>query len=147
MKAHVKWIEGDLFMGQANSGHAIIMEASDSKTNAGPSPLEMLLMGMGACASSDVVTILKKMCQSVGNVTVEMEAKRADKIPRVFTKIHAIFTVAGKSVSFAKAEEAVQLSGKKNIALFPKCSKKQPKLRLKRKSLKSLKRLLRRPSF
>ena len=111
MKAHVKWIEGDLFMAQADSGHAIIMEASASKTNAGPSPLEMLLMGMGACASSDVVSILLKMRQNVDDVTVEMEASRADSIPRVFTNIHVAFTVTGKSVSLSKAKEAVKLSG------------------------------------
>ena len=126
-------------MGQADSGHAIIMEASASKTSAGSSPLEMLLMGMGACASSDVVSILQKMSQNVDNVTVEMEAKRADKIP-------CVFTVTGKSISFAKAKEAVQLSGKKYCSAT-KMLEKSPKLRSKQKSLKSLKRLLRRPSF
>jgi len=115
MRARVKWFKGEQFMDETDSGHAIMMEASASKTSAGPSPLEMLLMGMGACASSDVVSILQKMRQNVDDVTVEIEAERADSIPRVFTKIIAVFTVTGKGISLSKAKEAVKLSGK-NIA-------------------------------
>ena len=113
MKVRVKWIEGDQFMGVTASGHAVVMEASASESSIGPSPLEMLLLGMGACASSDVVSILQKMRQNVDDVTAVMEAERADSIPRIFIKIHAVFTVIGKGVSLAKAEEAVELSGKK----------------------------------
>lgn len=113
MKVRVKWIEGDRFMGESASGHAIVMEASASESSIGPSPMEILLLGMGACASSDVVSILQKMRQNVDDVTIEMEAERADSIPRIFTKIHAVFTVIGKDVSLAKAEEAVKLSGEK----------------------------------
>ena len=113
MKARVKWIEGDQFMGVTASAHAVVMEASASESSIGPSPLEMLLLGMGACASSDVVSILQRMRQNVDDVTVEMEAERADNVPRIFTKIHAVFTVIGTGVSLANAKEAVKLSGEK----------------------------------
>ena len=43
MKANVKWIEGDQFLGKTDNGHNIIMEASASKTSTGPSSMEMLL--------------------------------------------------------------------------------------------------------
>ena len=99
MKVRVKWIEGDQYMGVTASGHAVVMEASASESSIGPSPLEMLLLGMGACASSDVVSILQKMRQNVDDVTVVMEAERADSIPRIFIKIHAVFTVIVGKVS------------------------------------------------
>ena len=105
MKVRVKWIEGDQFMGVTASGHAVVMEASASESSIGPSPLEMLLLGMGACASSDVVSILQKMRQNVDDVTVEMEASRADSIPHVVTNTHVAFTVTGKSVLLSKAKE------------------------------------------
>ena len=105
MKARVKWTEGNQFIGEADDSHIVIMEASTFKTSAGPSPMEMLLMGMGACAFSDVVSILLKMRQNVDDVTVEMEASRADSIPRVVTNTHVAFTVTGKSVSLSKAKE------------------------------------------
>ena len=62
------------------------MEAPASKMSAGPSPMEMLLMGMGACASSDVVSILLKMRQNVNDVTVVTEASQTDSIPPRFHK-------------------------------------------------------------
>ena len=34
MKARVKWIEGEEFMGETDNGHFIIMEASVSKKSA-----------------------------------------------------------------------------------------------------------------
>ena len=94
-------------MGETDNGHAIIMEASASKTSAGagPSTLEMLLIGMGACASSEVVSLLQKMKHNVDSITLEMEAKQANNVPRVFTKVQAIFTITGWGVSLAKAEE------------------------------------------
>ena len=113
MKARVKWIEGTRYLGTSGSGHGILMEASAAEQNIAASPMEMMLMGMGGCTIYDVIAILKKMRLDVDDVTVDLEAERADDIPRVFTKIHAVFTVYGKSIPQAKAEEAVKLSGEK----------------------------------
>jgi uncharacterized OsmC-like protein len=77
MKTHVKWIEGDQLIGETDIGHTIIMEDSTSKTSAGPSPMEMLSMEMGACTSSGVFSILQNMPQDVVNVIVDMEATRS----------------------------------------------------------------------
>jgi len=115
MKARVKWVEAQRFIGGSGSGHGVIMDASatpDGETTLGPSPMEMLLLGMGGCTVYDVVSILKKMRLSVDDVFVEMEAERAEEPPKVFTKIHAQFTVVG-DVPLAKAAEAVSLSADK----------------------------------
>ena len=113
MKARVKWIEGTRYLGTSGSGHGVVMEASATEENVGASPMEMMLMGMGGCTIYDVIGILQKMRLDVDDVSVELEAERADDIPRVFTKIHAVFTVFGKNIPLAKAEEAVRLSGEK----------------------------------
>jgi len=115
MKARVKWVEAMRFVGGSESGHGVIMDASATPagdTTLGPSPMEMLLLGMGGCATYDVVSILQKMRQPVVDVIVELEAARADEAPKVFTTIHAQFTVVG-DVPLAKAEEAVSLSVEK----------------------------------
>ncbi len=54
MNSRIKWTKNVQFMGKTDNGHAIIMEVFVSKTSTGPTPLEMLLMGMGACASSQI---------------------------------------------------------------------------------------------
>ncbi|MDD9878077.1 MAG: OsmC family protein [Magnetovibrio sp.] len=115
MKARVKWVEAMRFIGGSGTGHGVIMDASatpEGETTLGPSPMEMLLLGMGGCTVYDVVAILQKMRQPVEDVIVELEAERADEPPKVFTKIHAQFTVVG-DVPLAKAEEAVSLSADK----------------------------------
>ncbi|NQW00949.1 MAG: OsmC family protein [Rhodospirillales bacterium] len=113
MKARVKWIEGTRYLGTSGSGHGVVMEASAADQSIGPSPMEMLLIGMGGCTTYDVVAILQKMRLDVDDVTVDLEAERADSIPKIFTKIHCIFTVYGTNIPLAKAEEAVRLSGEK----------------------------------
>jgi len=113
MKARVKWIEGTRYLGTSGTGHGVVMEASAADQSVGPSPMEMLLLGMGGCTTYDVVAILKKMRLPVEDVIVELEADRADSVPKTFTKIHCVFTVVGKNIPLAKAQEAVKLSGEK----------------------------------
>ncbi len=113
MDARVKWIEGTRYLGTSGSGHAVVMEASAADQSVGPSPMEMMLIGMGGCTTYDVVAILKKMRLDVDDVTVDLHAERAESVPHVFTKIHAVFTVIGTNIPLAKAEEAVKLSGEK----------------------------------
>ncbi len=116
MKARVKWVEARRFVGGSGTGHGVIMDASstpEGEERLGPSPMEMLLLGMGGCTVYDVVAILEKMRQPIDDVVVELEAERADDVPRVFTEIHAVFTVIGRGVDPKKAEEAVRLSAEK----------------------------------
>ena len=78
-----------------------------------PSPMEMVLLGLGGCASVDVVSILTKARQQVTNCHVELEAQRADVTPAIFTRIHMNFVVEGHQVKAAQVERAVALSAEK----------------------------------
>ena len=70
-------------------------------------------MGLGGCASFDIVTILKKSRQDVTNVVCQLKADRADTIPAVFTKIHLHFVVSGRAVKEKQVAKAVELSAEK----------------------------------
>lgn len=115
MKARVKWVEDVCFMGETESGHAVIMDASPEVggRNLGMRPMEMLLVGMGGCSSIDVVTILKKSRQPITDCVAEITAERADEIPKVFTKIHVHYVVTGKGLNPVQVERAVNLSAEK----------------------------------
>lgn len=115
MKARIKWVENVCFMGESETGHAVVLDGAPEAggRNLGMRPMEMLLIGMGACTSFDVVTILKKSRQNVVDCVAEMEAERADEIPKVFTKIHVHFVVTGKDLNPAQVERAVKLSAEK----------------------------------
>ena len=115
MKARVKWVEGVCFVGESETGHAVVLDGAPEMggRNLGMRPMEMLLIGMGACTSFDVVTILKKARQPITDCVAEIEAERADEIPKVFTRIHVHFVVTGKGLNPSQVERAVKLSAEK----------------------------------
>ncbi|WP_038367508.1 OsmC family protein [Bosea sp. UNC402CLCol] len=115
MKARAKWVEGMAFMGEAGSGHAVMMDGAPDYggRNIGIRPMEMLLIGLAGCTGFDVVSILKKGREAVTGCEVEVEAERAASDPKVFTKIHLRYRITGKGLAYAKAERAVTLSKEK----------------------------------
>lgn len=115
MKARVKWLDNMSFVGESGSGHAVVMDGAPEfgGRNLGMRPMEMLLLGLGGCSSFDVVLILQKSKQQVLDCEMLMEAERADKDPKVFTRIHLHFVVSGRNLSPEKVERAVKLSAEK----------------------------------
>ena len=115
MKAAIQWVKDVSFVAESGSGHALVLDGAPEYggRNIGPRPMELLLMGLGGCASFDVVTILKKARQQVTDVRVELNAERADAVPAVFTKIHLHFIVTGKELKENQVKKAVELSAEK----------------------------------
>ncbi len=115
MKARIKWVEEVSFLGETESGHAVLMDGppAGGGRNLGPRPMEMLLIGTGACTAYDVVTILKKARQQISDFVVDIESERADTDPKVFTKVHLHFVVTGKALKREHVERAVNLSAEK----------------------------------
>ncbi len=115
MNVRIKWIEGVAFLGESQTGHAVVMDGAPENggRNIGMRPMEMLLIGMGGCTSFDVVTILKKSRQAVVDCVAEISAERAEDIPKVFTKIHVHFIVTGNDLNEKQVARAVSLSAEK----------------------------------
>ena len=115
MQTSVQWLENVAFEAKSESGHSVVMDGSAEYggENRGPRPMELILMGLGGCASFDIVTILKKSRQEVTHVECQLTAERADSIPAVFTKIHLHFVVKGKAVKAKQVAKAVELSAEK----------------------------------
>ncbi len=115
MKARIKWVEDRSFTAQSGSGHAITV--GNTKDAEGrtlmPSPLELVLMGTGACTAFDVVHILERGREPIADCVVELDAERAETDPKVFTRIHMRFKVSGRGLAREKVERAIQLSAEK----------------------------------
>ena len=112
MKAVVDWLKNDdiNFEAVTENGNQVVM---DSTEKLGAKPMEMILMGLGGCASYDVVSILQKGRQAISDVRCELTATRADSIPAVFTEIHLHFVVTGSDVKEVQVKKAIELSAEK----------------------------------
>jgi len=115
MKATVNWVDGVSFSAMSETGHTVVMDGPEDHggRNLGPRPMEMLLMGMGGCASYDVLSILQKSRQQVTACVAELDAERADAVPAVFVRIHLKFVVTGHKLKEAQVKRAVSLSAEK----------------------------------
>jgi putative redox protein len=115
MKARIKWVEQVSFLGETESGHAVLMDgpADGGGRNLGPRPMEMVLLGTGGCTTYDVIHILKKSRQQVTDCVVEIQADRANEDPKIFTRIHFHFVVTGKELKPEQVERAIKLSAEK----------------------------------
>jgi len=112
MKVRTRWVDGVSFVGESGSGHAVVIDGSPDEggRNLGMRPMELVLLGAAGCTAFDVVLILRKARQPIADCAVEAEAERADTIPRVFTRIHLKYSVAGRGLDPGHVERAVKLS-------------------------------------
>ncbi|QEY25729.1 OsmC family protein [Neisseria zalophi] len=115
MQITSKWLDGSCFVATTESGHSVVMEgmAAEGHAKRGPSPMEMLLLGVAGCSSIDVVMIAEKQRQDIVDCQATVTAKRADTTPRVFTEIHIHFKVIGRDLKESAIEKAVQMSAEK----------------------------------
>ncbi len=111
MEARVQWLNDLTFVATSGSGHQVVMDGN--KGAHAPSPMEMVLMAAGSCASVDVVSILQKAKQDVRHCEVKVTGERADAVPAVYTDIHLHFVVTGQAVKASHVERAVSLSAEK----------------------------------
>jgi putative redox protein len=115
MKARIKWVEGVSFVAETGSGHAVVVDGAPDAggRNLGMRPMELVLAGAASCTAFDVIWILKKARQPVADCVVEAEAERAPVEPKVFTRIHLKYAVAGHGLDPRQVERAVKLSKEK----------------------------------
>lgn len=115
MECKVQWVDGMTFLAETGSGHTLVMDGAPDAggRNLAPRPMEALLAGTGGCTAFDVVMILKKGRQAVTGCEVSLTAERAQKEPKVFTRIHFHFRVTGKDLKPDMVERAIKLSAEK----------------------------------
>ena len=110
LNAQIEWQDNVHFIGTAPSGQTVHIDADQQH---GASPMELILLGLGGCASYDVVTILKKSRQNITDVRCQLSARRADDVPAVYTDIHLHFIITGTDIKDNQVERAVTLSADK----------------------------------
>ncbi|MBC8038826.1 MAG: OsmC family protein, partial [Rhizobiales bacterium] len=112
MKAKIKWLDGRAFVGESGSGHAVVMDGAPEAggRNIGIRPMEMLLIGLGACTAFDVVMILEKGRENVTSCEIDLDGERPTEEPQAFTHVKMIYRLRGKNLQPAAVERAIKLS-------------------------------------
>jgi putative redox protein len=106
--ASVKWIGEQKFVAISPSGHAITLD-SDRESNKAAGPMELVLMALGACTATDVVTILEKKRQKLDSLEIICSGERANKPPTVWIKLEILYRLRGQ-LEDAAVRQAIQLS-------------------------------------
>ena len=101
-----------LFRATTGTGHELTMDARPAVggNNAAARPMEMLLVGLGGCTGMDVISILRKMRQTVTSYQVHVAGDQAREHPRVFTRIDVEHVVRGRGLNVEMVKHAIELS-------------------------------------
>ena len=111
VKAQIKWTDGRQFIARAGNGPAVVLDSSEG--GSGPSPMEMVLMGVAGCAAIDVIMIMEKKRVEVTDFQVNISGERAEEYPKRYTDVHIEFVLHGKGIKPKALEQAIQLSATK----------------------------------
>jgi putative redox protein len=111
MQAQLQWIDGWRFVARAGEGPAVVIDGR--KPRSGPSPMEMVLMGVAGCTAIDVILVMEKKRIDVTDFQVNISGERAEEHPRRYTHIHIEYVLTGTGIKPSAVERAIQLSEEK----------------------------------
>ncbi|MGC8522386.1 MAG: OsmC family protein [Steroidobacteraceae bacterium] len=103
----VNWIGGEAFEAGRPHGPTIRI---DGNGQSAPSPFDVLLAAIAACAMVDLVAILAKQRAPVQALNVRIEAQRIDATPRRLSSATLRFRIRAPGATLEKATRAVELS-------------------------------------
>ena len=102
--ALVRWLGNEKFLSQTPSGHSVPFD-SDRNSNSAPGPMEMLLVALGACTATDVVSILTKKRQHLDSLEIVVSGERAPSPPAVWVKLEILYKLLGRNASGGPLDE------------------------------------------
>jgi putative redox protein len=111
LSARVVLQDGLHFVGSDAAGHTVNMDSTPSAGGGkGPTPMDLILIGLAGCSAMDVITILRKKRQPVAGLEVAVTGQRREDQPTVFTSIDLTYLVHGADVDPRAVERAIELS-------------------------------------
>ena len=87
---------------------------------AGVRPKSLMLSALSGCTGMDVTSLMKKMRidENVSKFTIDVSANLTDEHPKVYDKVHVVYTFEGKDMNQTKLEKAVTLSVERYCGVF-----------------------------
>src|SRR5205807_1486721 len=100
------------FVGTNAKGHETVFDTSakGGGLDTAASPVEIVLQSLAACTAMDIVPILRKQRRTVAEFSIDLDAERAPKDPKVFTKIHMEVRLTSPDATLRELTRAIELS-------------------------------------
>jgi putative redox protein len=111
ISAQLNWTDGMQFVARAGDGPGVVLDSSDG--GSGPSPMELVLIGVAGCTAIDVIMIMQKKRVDIIDFKVNISGERADEHPKRYTHIHIEYVLYGRDIKPNAVEQAIQLSEEK----------------------------------
>jgi putative redox protein len=108
VQAQLKWMDGMQFIARAGDGPAVVIDTPESK--GGPSPMQLVLIGIAGCTAVDVISIMQKKRANVSAFQVNITGERAEEHPKRYTNIQIEYVLHGKGIQPKAVEQAIALS-------------------------------------
>lgn len=126
MKPVLRWTEGMAFKAEIDGNNVNLDAKSPLGKDTGPTPKELVAVGLGGCTAMDVIALLKKHKQMPETFEVEVEVTQSEgPHPKVFSLAKVKYSVTGR-VDSAVLIESVRLSQTKFCGVSAMLSKAFP---------------------
>lgn len=110
-KVIAEWQGGTGYIGKNDQGGSIQIGTVDGVPGVGP--MELLLLGVAGCTAIDIVNILDKKRKHLTDFRVEVQGKRVDYHPKIYSDITIEYQLWGKDIDRKSVEKAISLSEEK----------------------------------
>lgn len=109
-RANMTWTgDGFSFDAATGKGAQLVIGTDKEGKSVGPGPKELVCLGLGACAGTNLVSLMKKMRQKVDRIEISVDAEQAEVDPMVFTHVLTTYKLYGQSIDPAKVKKALDL--------------------------------------
>ena len=115
MRVSLKQIQGLTFVGKGKTNHWVTIDGPKQfhGSEAASRPMELLLLSLGSCTGSDVVSILRKKRVGFNRLDINVVGEQSETHPKVFTKIHVEYIFFGENIEESDVKRAIDLSQNK----------------------------------
>jgi putative redox protein len=107
--ATIHYAGNDYFVAVPPSGHAITLDVNGERSSA-PGPLELLLVALGGCTGTDVISVLHKKRQQITDYRIEVHGERREEYPRSFRRMEVRHILRGRAISEDAVKKAIDIS-------------------------------------
>lgn len=111
-KALLKYTSRYNFEATNDSGFTAIHSSKDIEgvEQTGHTPMDLLLQSVAACSGIDVATILEKKRKTIDSLEIEIEGKRREEHPRIFTEAHLHYRLKSPNAQEKDLQRSIELS-------------------------------------